>query len=71
MTRIEPTSPGEKTNSPRFIKMNEVPQINDSNIRRVNALGLLIRLAIDVSERKIKRMVGFSKTRLLLKVYLL
>ena len=40
-TRIEPTSPGENTRSPRFIRMNEVPQISDNRISSVRAFALL------------------------------
>src|SRR5687767_4192851 len=40
-TRIEPTSPGENTVRPRFIRIKEVPQIRERRISRITALALL------------------------------
>jgi hypothetical protein len=37
-TRIEPTSPGAYTVKPRFIRINDVPQIRDNAIRSTIAL---------------------------------
>jgi hypothetical protein len=40
-TLSEPTSPAEKTNSPLFMRIKDVPQIRARSIKRVSARALL------------------------------